>query len=259
MVAPLMTCSARLPVYALLIGAFIPSQTVWRIFNLQGLVMFALYVSGILSAMAVAGVAMLWRTRTRPSPLVMELPSYRMPNLRSLMQGLYERGSIFVKRVGGIVLALTVVLWFLATYPAPPAGATDAAINYSYAGLLGHWLEAVVAPIGFNWQIAVALVPGMAAREVVVGALGTVYALSGSGEDVANQLGPVIAQTWSLATALSLLVWFIFAPQCVSTLVVARRETNSWFYPLLMTVYLFALAYGASWVTYRLTLAWTGG
>ena len=259
MIAPLMTCSARLPVYALLIGAFIPSQTVWRIFNLQGLVMFALYVGGILSAMAVAGVAMLWRTRTRPSPLVMELPSYRMPNLRSLMQGLYERGSIFVKRVGGIVLALTVVLWFLATYPAPPAGATDAAINYSYAGLLGHWLEAVVAPIGFNWQIAVALVPGMAAREVVVGALGTVYALSGSGEDVANQLGPVIAQTWSLATALSLLVWFIFAPQCVSTLVVARRETNSWFYPLLMTVYLFALAYGASWVTYRLTLAWTGG
>jgi ferrous iron transport protein B len=259
MIAPLMTCSARLPVYTLLIGAFIPSQTVWRIFNLQGLVMFALYVSGILSAMAVAGVAMLWRTRIRPTPLVMELPSYRMPNLRSLGQGLYERGSIFVKRVGGIVLALTIVLWFLATYPAPPAGATDAAINHSYAGLLGHWLEVLVAPIGFNWQIAVALVPGMAAREVVVGALGTVYALSGTGDDVANQLGPLIAQSWSLATAMSLLVWFIFAPQCVSTLVVVRRETNSWLYPLLMAVYLFALAYAASWVTYRLTLAWTGG
>ncbi|APW46235.1 ferrous iron transporter B [Rhodoferax antarcticus] len=259
MIAPLMTCSARLPVYTLLIGAFIPSQTVWGIFNLQGLVMFALYVGGILSAMAVAAVAMTWRTRTRPTPLVMELPSYRMPNLRSLAQGLYERGSTFVKRVGGIVLALTVLLWFLATYPAPPAGATDAAINHSYAGILGHWLEVLVAPIGFNWQIAVALVPGMAAREVVVGALGTVYALSGSGDDVSGQLAPLIAQTWSLATALSLLVWFIFAPQCISTLVVVRRETNSWRYPLLMSVYLFALAYVASWVTYRLTLAWTGG
>jgi len=259
MIAPLMTCSARLPVYALLIGAFIPSQTVWGIFNLQGLVMFALYVSGILSAMAVAAVAMLWRTRARPTPLVMELPSYRMPNLRSLAHGLYERASIFVKRVGGIILSLTILLWFLATYPAPPTGATDAAINHSYAGILGHWLEGVVAPIGFNWQIAVALVPGMAAREVAVGALGTVYALSGSGEDVASQLAPVIAQSWSLATALSLLVWFIFAPQCVSTLVAVRRETNSWRYPLLMTAYLFALAYAASWATYRLTLAWTGG
>jgi len=259
MIAPLMTCSARLPVYALLIGAFIPSRTVWGIFNLQGLVMFALYVGGILSAMAVAAAAMVWRTRARPTPLVMELPAYRMPNLRSLGHGLYERASIFIKRVGGIILALTILLWFLATYPAPPAGATDAAINHSYAGILGHWLEVVVAPIGFNWQIAIALVPGMAAREVAVGALGTVYAVAGTGEDVATQLAPLIAQSWSLATALSLLVWFIFAPQCVSTLVAVRRETNSWRYPLLMTIYLFALAYGASWITYRLTLMWTGG
>jgi len=259
MIAPLMTCSARLPVYALLIGAFIPSRTVWGIFNLQGLVMFALYVGGILSAMAVAAAAMVWRTRARPTPLVMELPAYRMPNLRSLGHGLYERASIFIKRVGGIILALTILLWFLATYPAPPAGATDAAINHSYAGILGHWLEVVVAPIGFNWQIAIALVPGMAAREVAVGALGTVYAVAGTGEDVATQLAPLIAQSWSLATALSLLVWFIFAPQCVSTLVAVRRETNSWRYPLLMTAYLFALAYGASWITYRLTLMWTGG
>jgi len=259
MIAPLMTCSARLPVYALLIGAFIPSRTVWGIFNLQGLVMFALYVGGILSAMAVAAAAMVWRTRARPTPLVMELPAYRMPNLRSLGHGLYERASIFIKRVGGIILALTILLWFLATYPAPPAGATDAAINHSYAGILGHWLEVVVAPIGFNWQIAIALVPGMAAREVAVGALGTMYAVAGTGEDVATQLAPLIAQSWSLATALSLLVWFIFAPQCVSTLVAVRRETNSWRYPLLMTAYLFALAYGASWITYRLTLMWTGG
>ena len=259
MIAPLMTCSARLPVYALLIGAFIPSRTVWGLFNLQGLVMFGLYVGGIVSAMAVAAVAMVWRSQARPTPLVMELPAYRLPNVRNLVHGLYERAAIFVKRVGGIILALTILLWFLATFPAAPAGATDAAINHSFAGLLGHGLEVLVAPIGFNWQIAVALVPGMAAREVVVGALGTVYALSANGEDVAAQLSPLIAQSWSLATALSLLVWFIFAPQCISTLVAVRRETNSWRYPLAVTVYLFALAYLASWVTYRLALMWGAG
>ncbi|WP_180129702.1 ferrous iron transporter B [Rhodoferax sp. BLA1] len=259
MIAPLMTCSARLPVYALLIGAFIPSRTVWGVFNLQGLVMFGLYVGGIVSAMAVAAVAMLWRAQARPTPLVMELPAYRLPNVRNLAHGLYERAAIFVKRVGGIILALTILLWFLATFPAAPAGATDAAINHSFAGMLGHWLEVLVAPIGFNWQIAVALVPGMAAREVVVGALGTVYALSATGEDVAAQLSPLIAHSWSLATALSLLVWFIFAPQCISTLVAVRRETNSWRYPLLVTLYLFALAYLASWVTYRLALMWGAG
>ncbi|MDD2926422.1 ferrous iron transporter B [Rhodoferax sp.] len=258
MIAPLMTCSARLPVYALLIGAFIPERTVLGLFNLQGLVMFGLYVGGIVSAMAVAGMALLWRSNARPTPLVMELPSYRWPNVRSLAHGLYERAAIFVKRVGGIILALTVLLWFLASYPTPPEGATGVAIGYSFAGQLGRWLEVLVAPIGFNWQIAIALVPGMAAREVAVGALGTVYALSASGEDVAAQLAPLIGQSWSLATALSLLVWFIFAPQCISTLVAVRRETNSWRYPLLLMGYLFTLAYLASWVTYRLALSWIG-
>jgi len=258
MIAPLMTCSARLPVYALLIGAFIPRRSVLGAFNLQGLMMFGLYMGGILSAMAVAGVMMVWRSGARPTPLVMELPAYRLPNLRSLAHGLYERASIFIQRVGGIILAMTVLLWFLASYPAAPAGATDAAITYSFAGQLGRWLEVAVAPIGFNWQIAIALVPGMAAREVAVGALGTVYALSATGSDVASQLTPLIGQSWSLATALSLLVWFIFAPQCVSTLVAVRRETNSWRYPLLMTAYLFGLAYLASWLTYRLVLTWNG-
>jgi len=259
MIAPLMTCSARLPVYALLIGSFIPDRPVLGLFNLQGLVMFGLYLGGILSAMAVAGVSMLWRTQARPTPLVMELPSYRWPNLRGLSQGLYERASIFVRRVGGIILSLTVLLWFLATFPASPEGATGPAIAYSFAGRLGHALEVLVAPIGFNWQIAIALVPGMAAREVAVGALGTVYALSATGADVADQLSPIIAQSWSLATALSLLVWFIFAPQCISTLVAVRRETNSWRYPLALTGYLFTLAYLASWLTYRVTLMFTGG
>lgn len=258
MIAPLMTCSARLPVYALLIGAFIPARTVGGIFNLQGLVMFALYAGGIVSAMAVAAVFKLWRGHARPTPLIMELPAYRVPSLRQLAMGLHERAMIFLRRVGGIILALTVILWFLSTFPAPPDGAVGPAIQYSLAGRLGQALEVIFAPIGFNWQIAVALVPGLAAREVAVGALGTVYALSASGDNVASALGPVIAQSWSLATALSLLVWYVFAPQCISTLVTVRRETNSWRYALFMAGYMFALAYGASWITYRLALLWGG-
>ncbi len=259
MIAPLMTCSARLPVYALLIGAFIPHRTVLGVFNLQGLVMFALYLGGIVAAMTVAAVLSLWRRHGLPTPLVMELPSYRWPNLRSLAHGLYERASIFIREVGGIILALMVLLWFLSSYPASPEGAVGAAIQYSLAGRLGHALEWLVAPIGFNWQIAIALVPGMAAREVAVGALGTVYALSATGDDVAQQLAPLISHSWSLATAVSLLVWYVFAPQCIATLVAVRRETNGWRYPLLMAGYLFALAYTASFVAYRLTLFYTGG
>jgi ferrous iron transport protein B len=258
MIAPLMTCSARLPVYALLIGAFIPERTVAGIFNLQGLVMFALYVGGIVSAMAVAALFNLWRGHARPTPLIMELPAYRVPSLRQLAMGLHERAMIFLKRVGGIILALTVILWFLSTFPAPPEGAVGPAIQYSLAGRLGHALQVIFAPIGFNWQIAIALVPGLAAREVAVGALGTVYALSATGNDVASALGPVIAQTWSLATAMSLLVWYVFAPQCISTLVTVRRETNSWRYAFFMAGYMFGLAYGASLITYRLTLLWGG-
>ena len=259
MIAPLMTCSARLPVYALLIGAFIPARTVWGVFNLQGLVLFGLYLGGILGAMAVAAAFMRLRSDARPTPLLMELPSYRWPSLRNLALGLYERAVIFLKRVGGIILALMVLLWFLSTFPGPPVGATGPAIQYSLAGQIGRGLEVVFAPIGFNWQIAIALVPGMAAREVAVGALGTVYALSATGPDVASQLGVLIGQNWSLATALSLLAWYVFAPQCISTLVAVRRETNSWKYPMMMAAYLFVLAYGASFITYRLALIGGGG
>ncbi|WCM92245.1 ferrous iron transporter B [Acidovorax sp. NCPPB 2350] len=259
MIAPLMTCSARLPVYALLIGAFIPERTVAGVFNLQGLVLFALYFGGIASAMAVAAVAKLARRQQGATPLLMELPAYRWPSPRGLAQGLYERAMIFLKRVGGIILAVTILLWFLSSYPAPPDGATGAAIQYSLAGRIGALLQPLVAPIGFNWQIAIALIPGMAAREVAVSALGTVYALSATGEEAAAQLGTLIAGTWSLATALSLLAWFVFAPQCISTIAAVRRETNSWRYPLLMAGYLFALAYAASFVTYRVALALTSG
>jgi ferrous iron transport protein B len=258
MIAPLMTCSARLPVYALLIGAFIPEQTVAGVFNLQGLVMFGLYVAGILGAMAVAAAFKLWRSHVQPTPLVMELPAYRWPSLRNLLHGLYERAMIFIKRVGGIILALMILLWFLSTYPGAPDGATGPAIQYSIAGILGRALEVVFSPIGFNWQISIALVPGLAAREVAVGALGTVYALSATGDSVAAELGPMISQTWSLATALSLLAWYVFAPQCISTLVTVKRETGSWRYAGLMAGYLFALAYGASWLTFHITLALGG-
>jgi len=257
MVAPLMTCSARLPVYALLIGAFVPDRSV-GIFNLRGLTLFVLYVAGVVSAMGVAWVFKRIWMKNRYQPLMLELPPYRIPGLRNLVLGLWERARIFLRRVGTIIFSLMVVLWFLSTYPGPPDGATGAAIQYSVAGMLGHFLEPLFAPIGFNWQISVALVPGMAAREVAVGALGTVYALSAAGESVASSLAPVIAQGWSLATAFSLLAWFVFAPQCISTLAVVKRETNSWRYPAIMTAYMFALAYLASFVTYRLTL-WLGG
>ena len=260
MIAPLMTCSARLPVYALLIGAFIPERTVGGIFNLQGLVLFGLYIGGIVSAMAVAWVAKLARENKSRTPLLMELPSYRVPSLRSLALGLYERAMIFLRRVGGIILTVSIVLWFLASYPGAPEGVTEGAIRYSYAGQIGRALEVVLAPIGFNWQIAIALVPGMAAREVAVGALGTVYALSASSDDaMAQQLGPLIASSWSLATALSLLVWFIFAPQCISTLAMVKRETNGWRYPLIMLGYMFGLAYLCSFITYRVAVALGAG
>jgi ferrous iron transport protein B len=255
MIAPLMTCSARLPVYALLIGAFIPQRQVWGLFNLQGLVLFALYFAGIVSAMGVAWSFKHLRRSKGEAPLLMELPAYRWPNLRNLALGLWERARVFLKRVGGIILALMIVLWFISSFPAPPEGAAGPAIQYSLAGMLGRGLQVVFAPIGFNWQICIALIPGLAAREVAVGALGTVYALSAAGDSVAEQLSPMLAGSWGLPTALALLAWYVFAPQCISTLATVKRETNSWRYPLMMAGYLFALAYLAAFLTYRVALA----
>ena len=255
MIAPLMTCSARLPVYALLIGALIPARAVGP-FNLQGLVMFVLYLAGIVSALIVAWVMKQFAGKRQYSPLMLELPDYQWPHAGNLLLGLWERVKIFLSRVGGIILALMIVLWFLSSYPAPPDGAAGPPIQYSFAGRLGAMLQYLFAPLGFNWQISIALVPGLAAREVAVGALGTVYAMSAAGDDVAGQLQPVIASTWSLATACSLLAWYVFAPQCLSTLAVVKRETNSWRYPLIMAGYLFALAYLASFVTYRVIAVW---
>ncbi|HGM7286950.1 TPA: ferrous iron transporter B [Stenotrophomonas maltophilia] len=260
LVAPLMTCSARLPVYALLIGAFIPQKTVWGVFNQQGLVLFGLYAAGILSALAMSWIMKKWRRDKSEHPLMLELPSYRLPHVRDLAVGLYERGMIFLKRVGGIILALTILLWVLLSFPAAPAGATMPAIDYSYAGQIGHAMAVFFAPLGFNWQICIALIPGLAAREVAVASLATVYALSAADDDAASQaLTPLISDGWSLATALSLLVWYIYAPMCISTLATIKRETNSWKQMAFAAFYLFAAAYVAALITYQVTRALGGG
>ncbi|HZE43212.1 MAG TPA: ferrous iron transporter B [Steroidobacteraceae bacterium] len=257
MIAPLMTCSARLPVYALIIAAFIPRRSLWGGLELQGVVLFALYLAGIVSAMAVAFV-LKRRGKGGFQALMLELPAYHWPNLRNLGIGLWQRVEIFMSRVGTIILALMVILWALSSFPAPPPGATGPAIQYSIAGHLGAWLAVIFKPIGFNWQISIALVPGLAAREVAVGALGTVYALSATGNDISSALTPLITQSWSLPTALSLLAWYVFAPQCLSTLATVKRETNSWRYPIIMAAYLFAMAYVGSWITFRVATALTG-
>jgi ferrous iron transport protein B len=256
MIAPLMTCSARLPVYALLIAAFIPDRVVGGFMNLQGIVLFVLYLAGILSAMAVAWF-MKRRNGYKQHALMLELPAYHWPHPRGLASGLLERAKIFLMRVGTLILAMMILLWLFSSFPGAPEGATHPPIYYSVAGMIGRALEVVLAPIGFNWQIAIALVPGMAAREVAVGALGTVYALSG-GDEVGNTLAPLIAQSWSLATGLSLLAWYVYAPHCLPTLATVARETGSRKYAWIMAGYMFALAYVAAFIVYRVTLAFTG-
>lgn len=253
LVAPLMTCSARLPVYALLIAAFIPHRAVGGVFNLQGLVLFALYAAGIAGAMLVGWVMKHVRRDKNEHVLLMELPSYRLPRLRDIGIGLYERGMVFMKRLTGVILALTVLMWALSSFPAPPAGAPGPAIDYSIAGYLGHAFAWLFAPIGFNWQMSLALVPAFAARETAVAALATVYAVGGD----AGALGPALAANVSLATALSFLVWFAYAPQCMSTLAVIKRETGSWRTVLVSFGYQFVMAYAASLVVYRVAAALT--
>ena len=255
LIAPMMTCSARLPVYALLISAFIPEQKLWAGIDLQGLVLFLLYLAGIFGAMAVAWILKRFTSEQfRMNALMMELPSYHLPRLGNLAISLWQRAEIFLRRVGGIILIMTVGLWVLSSFPLPPEGATLSPIQYSFAGMLGQALAHVFSPIGFNWEISIALVPGMAAREVVVSSLATVYALSSSSADAAEALVPLISGTWSLATALSLLAWFVFAPQCLSTIAAVKRETGGWKIPVIMLSYLFGLAYIASFITYRIAI-----
>jgi ferrous iron transport protein B len=259
LIAPLMTCSARIPVYTLIISAFIPDTQVWDWINLRGLVMFGLYAAGISSALGVSFVIKFFMLRDyAPAPFMLELPDYKMPRLKSIAIGVYTRAKMFLQRAGTTIFSMMVLIWFLASFPQPPAGAEGPAINYSLAAIIGKAIEPLLAPLGFNWQIAVALIPGMAAREVAVAALGTVYAIEG-GKEAADQIGQVLATKWSLATALSLLAWYIFAPQCASTLAVIRRETGSWSWMAITFGYMFALAYAASLATYNVALALGAG
>lgn len=255
LIAPLMTCSARIPVYAVIIGAFIPSTTVLGGIGLQGLVLFGLYLAGIVSAMVVAWVFKRTVTQGASQLFLMELPKYQLPHPRDVVLGLFQRSSVFLRRAGTIILISMIVLWALASYPAPPPDATDAAIRYSLAGQIGHGLEVLFAPIGFNWEISIALVPGMAAREVAIASLGTIYSLSGSEEAIAQSLEGTLQAAWSLPTALAFLAWYVFAPQCLATLAITRRETNSWRWPVFMFVYLFVLAYVAAGLVFHISSA----
>ena len=259
MVAPLMTCSARIPVYTLIISAFIPDREVWGLFGLQGLVMFGLYATGIVGALTVSFVMkrLFWRT-SAGEPFMLELPDYKLPRLRSLAIGLWTRATIFLKRAGTTILSMMILIWFLASFPQAPDGATGPAISYSLAAMIGSALQPITAPLGFNWQINVALIPGMAAREVAVGALGTIYAIDG-GEGAAAKIGQIVAGQWSLGTALALLAWYVFAPQCASTLAVIKRETGGWKWMWATFAYMLALAYVAALVTYQIARALCAG
>jgi ferrous iron transport protein B len=258
LVAPLMTCSARIPVYTLIIAAFIPNETVWGFANLQGVVMFGLYAAGIVSALVVSLLIRKVFWRGAVEPFMMELPAYKTPDVRSVLFNLWLRAKIFINRAGRIILPLVIILWVLATFPYPPEDANLPAIDYSFAGMMGRALEPIFAPIGFNWQMVIALIPGMAAREVAVAALGTTYAIADA-ENATGLLASTLAAHWSLATALSFLAWYIFAPQCVATLGVVRRETNSAKWTWIMIGYMFGLAYLASFVTYHVAVALGGG
>jgi Fe2+ transport system protein B len=255
LIAPLMTCSARLPVYAVIIAAFIPNTAVWGGIGLQGLVLLALYVAGVAGAMLVALVLRRSVTKGAASGFIMELPKYQMPRLSDLLIGLWQRAWIFLRRAGTIIFTVTVVLWVLLNFPQARPG--ESQVDASIAGKIANGLAVVVEPIGFNRDMALALIPAMAAREVAVSSLATTYAVDASDDDQqqAVQLGDQLKSRWTLPMALAFLAWFVFAPQCMSTIAVTRRETNGWKWPAFMLAYLFALAYVAAGATYWVAVA----
>jgi len=259
LVAPLMTCSARIPVYTLIISAFIPDRNVWGAIGLQGLVMFGLYATGIVGALTVSFVMkrLFWRT-TEGEPFMLELPDYKIPLAKSLALGVWARALAFLKRAGTTILSMMILIWLLASFPEAPAGAPGPAISYSLAAMIGHALEPITMPLGFNWQINVALIPGMAAREVAVGALGTIYSID-AGAGATEKIGQVLAAQWSLATALALLAWYVFAPQCASTLAVIRRETGGWKWMWATFGYMLALAYAAALIVHQVAASFAAG
>jgi ferrous iron transport protein B len=251
LIAPLMTCSARLPVYTLIIGAFIPAQSIGPGIGLQGFVLFALYLAGIIGAMLAAAVIQRFVTSSRGGSFLIEMPRYQLPRIRDIAIGLWQRAWVFLRRAGTIIFFATIILWALLSFPKVPVGSEQSQVEYSIAGRMASVIEPAVEPIGFNHDIALAIIPAMAAREVAVSALGTAYAIDAADEEqAATNLGPKLSANWSLATALAFLAWFVFAPQCISTIAVTRRETNGWKWPIFMVTYLFALAYAAAGITY---------
>ncbi|MBI0475871.1 ferrous iron transporter B [Sphingomonas sp. MA1305] len=254
LIAPLMTCSARWPVYTLIIGAMIPNTPVLPFVRLQGLVMFGLLLIGIIGAYAAALVLRRTVTKGASSGFMMEMPKYQVPRAGDILLGLWQRALIFLKRAGTIIAATTMVLWLLLSFPKPPEGSGISPVDYSIGGRIGHGIEYVVKPIGFNRDIALALLPAMAAREVAVSAIGTVYAIDDKAGGGTERITDQIRGRWSLPTALAFLMWFVFAPQCISTIAVTRRETNGWKWPLFMVSYLFAAAYLAAGITYWLAV-----
>ena len=255
LIAPLMTCSARWPVYTLIIGAVIPNAELLPFVRLQGVVMFGLLVVGIVGAYVAALVLRRTVTRGASSGFMMEMPKYQWPRPRDVAIGLWSRAVIFLQRAGTIIAATTVVLWLLLSFPKPPLGSHISPVAYSVGGRIGSGIEVLVKPIGFNRDIALALLPAMAAREVAVSAIGTVYAIDDKGEGGTGRIAEKLKQRWTLPTALAFLMWFVFAPQCISTIAVTRRETNGWKWPAFMVGYLFAAAYIMAGITYWLAVA----
>ncbi len=256
LIAPLMTCSARLPVYAVIIAAFIPATSVGPGIGLQGLVLFGLYVAGIAGAMLAAWVLKKTVAKGRGLGFMMEMPKYQLPQLGDLLLGLWQRAWAFLKRAGTIIAVTTMVLWALLSFPQVPVGSSQSQTEYSIAGRMADGIEVVVKPIGFNHEIALALIPAMAAREVAVAALATTYAINEEDEEKRDQgLVERLQSKWSLATALAFLAWFVFAPQCISTIAIVRRETNGWKWPMFMLSYLFVMAYVAAGLTYWTAVA----
>jgi ferrous iron transport protein B len=254
LVAPLMTCSARLPVYTLIIAAFIPDRAIGPGIGLQGVVMFGLYVSGVLGAILAALVIRRTVVRGAGGAFMMELPKYQMPAMKDVAIGLWQRAMIFLKRAGTIILFTTIILWALASFPKAEPGQRQ--VEASIAGHISNGIYQVVKPIGFNHDISLALLPAMAAREVAISAIGTVYSIDATDEEAGERsLADRLRGQWPLPTALAFLAWFVFAPQCMSTIAVTRRETNGWKWPLFMVTYLFALAYLAAGATYWIAVA----
>lgn len=252
LISPLMACSARLPVYTLLIAAIVPNQKVMGFLGLPGLVLFSLYAFAIVTSFVVAFISRKVMAGASVSYLMMELPPYRVPRLINVLRGSWQKGMIFLKKAGTIIFTLSIVIWGLVTFPSAPENAVGPKINYSAAATIGRAFQPLFSPLGFDWKMTTALIPSFGAREVLVSAMGTVMAMEEEDEDkLIEDLSSVMKKEYSLATLLALLVWFVFSPQCISTFAILKKETNGYKIPLIFVAYTLSLAYFFSFITYQ--------